>query len=317
MSKEFSTIPTSRDLLVKNLENSIGVTLIKGRKGEPIGTIKDWKGEKYQKQADGKWTEYVEKKANEKETLGLRNSMIAMATELGDQEYVDYLKSKATFKDLLRRKKGLEEAVAEKNRERLSDSLDGVEKVSEEPDTNKSIDEDINPFTEFFEKSHITEAFDSSNNFVNKKGKEIKAMIFPILEKELGDKEEYKIKMEAILAQLPIPPFEEWSEYVFRGVKDRLESLPKKYPWNWGYPSGEKLMSSSSDGERDFINEFLQKQEETLTEEHRRLISEYHKVCEKYIDECVEVIKLQTLQNSLDDEDRYQLTIYQASLLGF
>jgi hypothetical protein len=184
--------------------------------------------------------------------------------------------------------------------------------VEGESGLKKSLVYEENPFTDI-EKSHVVEAFDYSDQFIEKKGREIKLALVKVIENEEAEKDRAQNEMNILLAKLPIAPIDDMGEYVFHGVKSRLGFIPKRFPYHYGYKDSPKAY-----GPMDISESFVEeKVPSVLTDEDRDNIRKYNSCAEQYIDSCVELVKLNTLQSNLRDENTYKLSVHQASLLGF
>ena len=206
-------------------------------------------------------------------------------------------------------------------------SKNGTIKWSPGKDIKKSEELDeffsINPFetnTEDIVKSHVWEAFDSADNFISKTGKEIKEKIVGIIEEEQTEATKQLTELTQYKTQLPLEPTEEVYEYTFRGVKSSITDIPKLFGYDTFTYGEDKLVESPTTLLNSGAGESEKKQEVKqgkFTSEQTKLAQKYNRCVKKYVDSQVEIVKLNTLLNNLDDNRNYKLTVHQASLLKF
>jgi len=180
---------------------------------------------------------------------------------------------------------------------------------------------DINPFEENIDnivKSHVWEAFDSADNFISKTGKEIKEQIVGVIEEEETEKTKHLTEFTQLKSQLPLEPTKDVYEWNFRGVKSSLTDVPKQYDYDIFNYGEAKLSESPVINLEAPVKSIEQGSAPTkLTPEQTKVAQKYNNLVEKYIDCQVEIVKLNTLLNNLDDNKSYKLTVHQASLLKF
>ena len=153
-------------------------------------------------------------------------------------------------------------------------------------------------------KSHIGSQFGYSENLkVNKKGAEIKEKLITIKDAELSEISTLKSKAEVLKEKAGSEPTEKLDDYVTDGIK--TNTLLLKYPWN------ECYCNEQTEKSLDGI--------EIKSEAHIVCDSkqEYNRCVEKIARCESEVSLINTMINNFEDAKVYNLSVKQATTLGF
>jgi len=183
---------------------------------------------------------------------------------------------------------------------------------SDKKEIKKSMDMEINAQTISnldLIKSHIGYQFANSENLkVVKKGSEIKEKLSAIKAKEETEISGYISKLEALKSLIPTLPTEEVDEYVSDGIDTGNKLL--KFPWNETYCNEVKQESV-----------VLSATETKPTKSEAQILcenkSEYNRTVEKAVRCQAEVALINTMLKNFNDSTSYNLSVRQASILGF
>lgn len=186
-----------------------------------------------------------------------------------------------------------------------------LDKNKDKKEIKKSFDMDISNKTisnTDLIKSHIGYQFTNAENLkVSKKGSEIKEKLKAIKDKELVEISAFQSKMEALKAVIPTAPTEPVNNY------DEVE-LPEKlttYPWNETYCNEEK---SSNNMVISATETKPEKSEAQILCDNKR---EYNRNVDKIVECQKEIILINTMLNNFSDSKTYDLSVKQATVLGF
>ena len=158
------------------------------------------------------------------------------------------------------------------------------------------------------EKSHIVNDFGHSLK-LSKKGSLIKDKLNIVLEKE-------KQKLNTVETDLKVSlqncdgcePSVEADEWYTEGLEYKLTLIPKTFPWGEIYDQKiEAPIGSLSIGEENKIKST------TLGERK----SKYNDLARKYLSIAKDIIQLNTMIANIEDNKNYDLTVKQASIIGF
>lgn len=152
---------------------------------------------------------------------------------------------------------------------------------------------------ETFQKSHIADALGYSDIKFDIKGSAIKKALEKHKSDYVEEKADAKVKMAITLDKCDDIPSENPSEYMFRGVKDRVTYIPKLFSW------------------RTIDKEYAEARKEGGEEEKEaNYYSKYNGYAINYIEACVEIIHIDNYLANLDDKKTYQLRPNQVATLG-
>lgn len=163
-----------------------------------------------------------------------------------------------------------------------------------------------------FEKSSYSEIFGYSGNLkLKKSGADMKKALTKLKEKEEARKLSLYEKMVDLMSECDSQPTEKMSSYVGNGMIDQVETVPKLFKHEFLYEKDSYPQSPSA------LTIDSSQQSSPDDEQKRKKMREYNDTAHDYVRKCVDILKLQTTINNLEDKAKYELTVDQASLLGF
>ena len=128
-----------------------------------------------------------------------------------------------------------------------------------------------------------------------------------VREKSESEKNKSYTEAIAIVTALGQQPDEEVDSWQTEGFELYFTELPKMYNWRETYcdsptsEMGQVLENSQQSNQKDICQQK----------------DKYNSLIRKYISMIKEVAQIDTMINNLDDSKKYQLSIKQATLLGF
>jgi hypothetical protein len=137
--------------------------------------------------------------------------------------------------------------------------------------------------------NYIPEKTSNSISFVDKKGKDIKTSLTNETALLLEQKVTIYKEMESKVQEIGESPNSSFDDYILEGWRGKIE-VPKKY-------CSAQLYKENN--------------------EAKEIMYEYNNSARRYIEVCVELKKIQTIINNIDENKTYKLTIDIASKLGF
>lgn len=146
---------------------------------------------------------------------------------------------------------------------------------------------------------------DDGLTYHKKKGSEIKQAVQNILIQINKEKNEYIDKMRTELDKIKFTPDSECSYN--SDYKHLLDFIPKKFSYNLLY-EGENYTRTDRGIEEQAINK--------PTDEERKEMQEYNEYAHRYMDACINKIKLEALRKNIQDSKSYNLSIDQLAILG-
>lgn len=153
---------------------------------------------------------------------------------------------------------------------------------------NSSIEVDKYPT---LQKSHIIHQFGHADNIqINKKGSEIKQNLESHKTKEMLAASKAQAEMVNIKEKVNCEPTEDPDSYIADGIDVAI--MPKKYPWSECYSENE-------------------------SDETAKLKNKYNQCASKFIECQVECAMIDTMLKNIEDNKTYNLTVKQATILGF
>jgi|GEM_PF-2317661 len=152
-------------------------------------------------------------------------------------------------------------------------------------------------------KSHIDWQFGGSpNTTINKKGFDIKEKLMNIKSKESAEIVQKQAELVALKAQIVDEPTEKIDEYITDDIE--VANMPLKYNWSECYSECIKDSATALESPN-------------LVQQVSELKRKYNLCAEKFVKCQVEVKMLDTMINNFEDEKIYNLTVKQATILGF
>jgi len=165
-------------------------------------------------------------------------------------------------------------------------------------------------------KSHITEAFAShaKGPKLTKKGSDIKDKVKEVRKKEEEEVQAEQSKYTAILTQLGenAIPNEEPDEWLFKGTKHKHTIIPKVFGYEQMYEKAVTMDSNPS-----LVGGHYSKSSYKTSEEDRILCDKYNQAVRKFIQHNTEIHLLDTLSESLSDDQEYEFSLEQLASLGY
>ena len=146
---------------------------------------------------------------------------------------------------------------------------------------------------------------DNGLNYHKKKGSEIKQALQGMIIQITKDKNDYIDKMKAELDHIKFQPDTECN--YDREYKHLLDFIPKKFSYDMLY-NGERYVKTDNGIEEQAVK--------VPTDEERKEMQEYNGYAHKYVELCVNKIKLETLRKNIQDSKSYELSIDQLAILG-
>jgi len=138
-----------------------------------------------------------------------------------------------------------------------------------------------------------------------KKGSDIKQALNNVIMQTNKEKSDYLDKMKAESDELSFVPDVECE--ISYEYKHLFEYIPKKFSYDMLY-HGERYVRTDRGIEEQAIRK--------PTDEERQEMHEYNRYVQKYIDMCINKIKLDTLRKNIQENKTYSLSIDQLSILG-
>lgn len=158
------------------------------------------------------------------------------------------------------------------------------------------------------EKSHLGEFSYSEKLGIKKTGKEIKEKFKANLQKEQSEASELKAKLGVLKTKIGEEPTKKCDYWGLDAYEDKGIDVPLVY--DYSQMKGEEKMSPIAE---TLVVETESQPKENLTS----LMYQYNDTVRKYIDCQKEILQINTILNNYKDTDVYQLTISQATVLGF
>ena len=158
------------------------------------------------------------------------------------------------------------------------------------------------------EKSHLGEFSYSEKLGIKKTGKEIKEKFKANLQKEQSEASELKAKLGVLKTKIGEEPTKKCDYWGLDAYEDKGLDIPLVY--DYSQMKGEEKMSPIAE---TLVVEAESQPKENITEMQYK----YNDVVRKYIDCQKEILQINTILNNYKDADVYQLTISQATVLGF
>jgi len=168
----------------------------------------------------------------------------------------------------------------------------------------------------FLEKGLLNE-FSFQNLTIKKTGKEIKEKLQQILIESEIEKNLIQTNIISLLSKISQLPTEKPDEWLYSGLKiEDKTQLPKLYSYTliWGEI---KTLSSNTDLIANRNPLVTPEQKIDLTEGEKLLAQQYNKNIEKYLSCLKEINYMKTFLHNLRDNDKYDLSIEQATIFGF
>lgn len=136
---------------------------------------------------------------------------------------------------------------------------------------------------------------------INKKGKEIKEKINQDLGSLNVQKSGLLIEMKSYISKIGIIPLIDISDqYPVKSYINVLNAIPYKYCRSQMYPEGSSYDSLEDEDKVRIAN-----------------MAKYNQSVEKYARLCIDILKLNTVVNNIQDNKSYRLNLDLASKLGF
>ena len=159
------------------------------------------------------------------------------------------------------------------------------------------------------QKSHIANMFGYGQESIKieKTGKDIKAALQDIKTKNEVIKDIVAEKIKTLKSEIGTEPNQECDSYIIEGFEDRLGLLPNKYSWQEIY-NEEKCDTNTT-----VTLENTEAQKSTTCDKKR----EYNELVNKFVSYSVDILQTDTILNNISDDKKYQLTVKQATILGF
>ena len=159
------------------------------------------------------------------------------------------------------------------------------------------------------QKSHIANMFGYGQEAIKieKTGKDIKAALQDIKTKNEDIKDIVAEKIKTLKSEIGTEPNQECDSYIIEGFEDRLGLLPNKYSWQEIY-NEEKCDTNTT-----VTLENTEAQKSTTCDKKR----EYNELVNKFVSYSVDILQTDTILNNISDDKKYQLTVKQATILGF
>lgn len=155
------------------------------------------------------------------------------------------------------------------------------------------------------QKSHLANMLGSDNLKIIKKGSELKEKLNTSLSKIIDEKDSKYQQIVELKNSINCEPTDEVDEWTFQGLKSRISLAPKVFKWDDCYQ--KHYPQNSIDLSED------QKTENSICELKRK----YNSLVRNYIEMSAEVIQIQTMIDNIEEKKNYELTVKQASTLGF
>lgn len=279
-------------------------------KSFPIGTIHNG----FKKIAEGKWRKVSEygmtRIEHESKSINSRRKKdLAMhaeaATKLDSKDYSDEEvvgSDKNSERKVLEQKrkdnrksyenKEIDYDTYSKNERKLDRKFEKVLKKSEDND---------------IEKSHLGGFSYSEKLGIKKTGKEIKEKFKINLDKEKSELNELKSKLSTLKTKIGEEPTKKCDYWQIESYEDKGIDIPLVYDYSY---MTEKVAYDQAETQ-------LLIGETPKVENTSKLRYEYNEIVRKYIDCQKEILQINTILNNYKDTDVYQLTISQATVLGF
>jgi len=142
---------------------------------------------------------------------------------------------------------------------------------------------------------------------MSKTGKDILAGVDKKIAECKVKKEHCLKEMLEYLAKCNKVPTQSVDDYQLKGCT--LENAPKSFPWR-------DVESYDSPKNKQYVDTVVISETKESEEKSENPFREYNKYQRKYIEHCVDVCYLETIQGGLDPKKQYQLTIKQCVQLG-
>lgn len=255
-------------------------------KSFPIGTIHNG----FKKVAEGKWRKVSESGMTKEE-----HHKEADIDEETDKKYYHG----SEFGSNKRISSELKEST--KRHREIASKLDDKHYSDEEVGIKKSENGDI-------EKSHFGKFSYSEKLGIKKTGKEIKEKFKANLQKEQSEANELKAKLGVLKTKIGEEPTKKCDYWQIDVYEDKGIDIPLVY--DYSQMKGEEKMSPIAE---TLVVETESQPKENIT----NLMYKYNEIVRKYIDSQKEILQINTILNNYKDTDVYQLTISQATVLGF
>jgi len=157
-------------------------------------------------------------------------------------------------------------------------------------------------------KSHLGEFSYSEKLGIKKTGKEIKEKFKANLQKEQSECNELKAKLGVLKTKIGEEPTKKCDYWQIDAYEDKGIDIPLVY--DYSQMKGEEKISPIAE---TLVVETESQPKENITD----LMYKYNDIVRKYIDCQKEILQINTILNNYKDTDIYQLTISQATVLGF
>jgi len=164
-------------------------------------------------------------------------------------------------------------------------------------------------------KGIVVDSFSHDKDFkIFKTGKQLKIALERVKSEQQSVKDKCNIEMSQILKQVTYPPVEEFDEYSFHGVRSKMTYIPKRYDWDRFLNEKESYgvtMSTLVSGN------VVDKKDWKVPEDEKALCRKYNDEGYKYLSASVDIVMLDTIIESLEDNKKYSLSIKQAAMINF
>lgn len=172
------------------------------------------------------------------------------------------------------------------------------------------------------QKSHLESVFNTYSNergfTIPKKGKDIKEKLKKILSDEEQEVASYYAKIVSLNSKIGIEPTgtaEEMEYYLVDGWSEIIGTVPNLYSYEQMVATRDKESEEEVSGSRfvDIENKSTSPGEECVS----KLMGQYNENVRKWIGCKREIGMLNTMLSNFEDSKAYDLTVREATILGF
>ena len=160
------------------------------------------------------------------------------------------------------------------------------------------------------EKGDLSESLSYGSNkiLLEKTGKEMKQGISKKILECKVEADHYMKDMKEALSKCPHSPMSEFDNYIFKGCKDKMEYIPKRFSWD--------EIRKHTKTANEVVVSAVEQPVMTKEESQENYYEKYNMYARKYIRKCVDHCFLNVIHDGLVDKKKYQLSAEQSINLG-
>ena len=173
--------------------------------------------------------------------------------------------------------------------------------------------EDIRSIKGTLENRELSKGMMSNVDFesslrVSKTGKQVKEKLKDLLVEYLIQKNSLYREMDVLITVIGAQPLEAPEDYELMGLREKIQTIPLKYPYREIYPELDENQVGPV-----VVEEIPGMKKPTIQD----LKKTYNSMVGKYLDKSVDCLLIKTTMDGVKDDKSYDLNVHLATKLGF